>query len=288
MLTKTEPETIAYTFAAAHVRKAIKACAIATAISTEETRYYLNGIFLELNASDGSHMTATDGHRLVRWTLGAAAKGSRGAGVIISRKGVKALQAWIGTRKTSVTFSVSTATGALTASDATRAIAVELIDGTYPDYRRIIPYAERGALSFKCNPKDLRAELERIVQGAKAWQGKNVTVAFAATRATWINLTGNYVRQTRVPFVHTFTRGPRRGQTETRFKAGDVEVQPFDGKVCPGPIIGSIHVGFNASYVLGLLGKGKGPVAFHGDDAGSPWRIEMPDGALRILMPCRI
>ena len=110
------------------------------AISTEETRYYLNGIYLHTAQSGGKPMlraVATDGHRLAQVEL-PLPKGAEGMpGVIIPRKTVHELHRLIEDSAASV--KVASAPPRCASRSARVTLTSKLIDGTFPDYGRVIP-----------------------------------------------------------------------------------------------------------------------------------------------------
>jgi DNA polymerase-3 subunit beta len=110
------------------------------AISTEETRYYLNGVYLHVSEGDDGPVlrcVATDGHRLARVDA-PLPKGADGMpGVIVPRKTVGELRKLLENDETEIAVSVSEtkirfATPAIT-------LTSKVIDGTFPDYSRVIP-----------------------------------------------------------------------------------------------------------------------------------------------------
>jgi len=110
------------------------------AISTEETRYYLNGIYLHVTKNEGVPViraVATDGHRLARVELvlpeGAAAM----PGIIIPRKTVLELRKLVDESQDEVQVALSETKIRFTIGEA--ALTSKLIDGTFPDYDRVIP-----------------------------------------------------------------------------------------------------------------------------------------------------
>ncbi len=110
------------------------------AISTEETRYYLNGVYMHVSDSDGRKVlrcVATDGHRLARIDADLPAGAEGMAGVIVPRKTVGELRKLLDDDDTQIAVSVSEtkirfATPAIT-------LTSKVIDGTFPDYTRVIP-----------------------------------------------------------------------------------------------------------------------------------------------------
>jgi len=112
--------------------------AVLVAVSTEETRYYLNGINLEFTP-DGVVMAATDGHRMIvlRQPYGEHAATAAHASVIVPRDLVAKLKIKL---KTLDTTDLTIADdGRLTFEHAGESFGGSRIDGTFPDYRRIVP-----------------------------------------------------------------------------------------------------------------------------------------------------
>ena len=110
------------------------------AISTEETRYYLNGIFMHTVDVDGHTMlraVATDGHRLARYEM-PAPEGSKGMpGVIVPRKAVAEIQRLVEDAEADVSIELSSTKARFSFGDVV--LTTKLIDGTFPDYPRVIP-----------------------------------------------------------------------------------------------------------------------------------------------------
>ena len=125
----------------------------AFAVSTEEARYYLNGIYLHRDG-DRLRAVATDGHRLARLEIEASAGGEDMPGVIVPR----AACAWLAARKAACTLTVG-ATKIAADFDGLRFVA-KLIDGTYPDYNRVIPTGNDRILSI--DKGALAAAVERV------------------------------------------------------------------------------------------------------------------------------
>ena len=114
------------------------------AISTEETRYYLNGIYLHTAQSNKKatlRAVATDGHRLAQVEL-PLPEGAQGMpGIIIPRKTVHELHRLIEDSQATVKVGVSPAKVRFEIGSVT--LTSKLIDGTFPDYGRVIPQVER-------------------------------------------------------------------------------------------------------------------------------------------------
>ena len=130
--------THAFTLPATDLRRLIDKTSFA--ISTEETRYYLNGIYLH-PAGPGKGATlravATDGHRLAQVELPLPAGAAGMPGVIVPRKTVGEMQRLLEGDETDVTIELSPGKICFTIADAV--LTSKLIDGTFPDYARVIP-----------------------------------------------------------------------------------------------------------------------------------------------------
>ncbi len=110
------------------------------AISTEETRYYLNGVYMHV-ASGAQGQTlrcvATDGHRLARVDA-PLPEGAEGmAGVIVPRKTVAELRKLLDDDDQVIAVSVSETKLRFASPGIT--LTSKVIDGTFPDYSRVIP-----------------------------------------------------------------------------------------------------------------------------------------------------
>ena len=112
--------------------------AVLVAVSTEETRYYLNGINLEFTP-DGVIMAATDGHRMIvlRQPYGEHAATAAHASVIVPRDLVAKLKIKLKTLdETTLTIGDD---GKLLFEHAGESFGGSRVDGTFPDYRRVVP-----------------------------------------------------------------------------------------------------------------------------------------------------
>ena len=227
------------------------------AISTEETRYYLNGIYLHTAGEAKKQMlraVATDGHRLAQVELDLP-KGAKGMpGVIIPRKTVhelhRLLEASSGTVSISVNESkVRFVTGTIT-------LVSKLIDGTFPDYARVIP---------QNNDK----ELVIAKAGFTAAVDRVSTIASERGRAVKLNI---------APEKLVLSVNNPEGGSATEEIAVD-----YDGD--------ALEIGFNARYLLDITGQLEGDEAhFFLADPGSPTMIRDAgdDAALYVLMPMRV
>src|SRR5690606_4868173 len=117
------------------------------AISTEETRYYLNGIYFHVLEADGKlklRAVATDGHRLARSELEAPSGAEGMPGIIIPRKTVSELHKLVDEPDMRVKVELSDSKIRFTIGSIV--LTSKLIDGTFPDYQRVIPTANDRVL----------------------------------------------------------------------------------------------------------------------------------------------
>jgi DNA polymerase-3 subunit beta len=227
------------------------------AISTEETRYYLNGIFLHVTDEE-LKAAATDGHRLARFTL-AKPHGAEGMpDVIVPRKCVGELRKLLEeTLDTSVQVDLSASKVRFTLGGENGVVLTsKLIDGTFPDYTRVIPTGNDKLL--KLDPKSFYEGVDRVA-----------TIATEKTRAVKMALENDKVTLS--------VTSPDNG-TAAEEIAADYGAAGFE-------------IGFNAGYLKDILGQIEGDtVELHLADAGAPTLIRQNEksAALYVLMPMRV
>ena len=223
------------------------------AISSEETRYYLMGIFLHV-ADDMLKAAATDGHRLARVTV-AKPDGADGMpDIIIPKKCVTELRKLLDEVDGTVEMSLSATKVRFVLGHAV--LTSKLIDGTFPDYNRVIPTANDKLL--KLDPKTFAQGVDRVS-----------TIASEKTRAVKMA-----VDRDRVTLSVT---SPENGTA--------AEELPADYGA------DNIEIGFNARYLLDILGQIEGDsVEVHLSDAAAPTLLRENDksAALYVLMPMRV
>jgi DNA polymerase-3 subunit beta len=223
------------------------------AISTEETRYYLNGIFLHLS-DDVLKAAATDGHRLARVTV-AKPEGSDGMpDVIVPRKCIAELRKLLDEVDGSVGVSLSSTKIRFDLGSAI--LTSKLIDGTFPDYSRVIPTANDKIL--KLDPKSFMEGVDRVS-----------TIATEKTRAVKMGLDRDRITLS--------VTSPENG-TAAEEVPGEYVSAPFE-------------IGFNSRYLLDILGQiDSDMVEVHLADAAAPTLIRENDKspALYVLMPMRV
>ena len=227
------------------------------AISTEETRYYLNGIFLHVAEDNGAPVlkaAATDGHRLARVTI-ERPQGAEGMpDVIVPRKCVAELRKLLDEVDGSVGVSLS---GTKIRFDLGQAILTsKLIDGTFPDYSRVIPTANDKIL--KLDPKAFMQGVDRVS-----------TIATEKTRAVKMALDRDRITLS--------VTSPENG-TASEEVPGEYTSPGFE-------------IGFNSRYLLDILAQiDSDLVEVHLADAAAPTLIRENDKspALYVLMPMRV
>ena len=110
------------------------------AISTEETRYYLNGVYMHVadaEAGRSLRCVATDGHRLARIDAALPMGADTMPGVIVPRKTVNELRKLLDNDDMDIAVSVSETKIRFATPDIS--LTSKVIDGTFPDYTRVIP-----------------------------------------------------------------------------------------------------------------------------------------------------
>jgi DNA polymerase-3 subunit beta len=226
------------------------------AISTEETRYYLNGIFLHVSdeATPVLKAAATDGHRLARVTVARPDGAEAMPDVIIPRKCVAELRKLLDEVDGSVGVSLSNSKIRFDLGQAI--LTSKLIDGTFPDYSRVIPTGNDKIL--KIDPRSFMEGVDRVS-----------TIATEKTRAVKLGLERDKI-------ILSVT-SPENGAAAEEVP-GDYAAQPFE-------------IGFNSRYLMDILGQIEGDlVEVHLADAAAPTLIRENDKspALYVLMPMRV
>lgn len=227
------------------------------AISSEETRYYLNGIFVHVAEIEGRAMlraVATDGHRLARLEMPAPAGSTGMPGVIVPKKAVGEILRQIEDAKGDVTIELSVNKMRFTFGETV--LTTKLIDGTFPDYNRVIPAG---------NDKRLTVERDAFKNAVD----RVSTIASERGRAVKLAVSDDKL-------VLSVTN-PDQGTAVEELEA-DYDGPPLD-------------IGFNSRYLLDIAERLDSDTAlFRLADPGSPTIIQDRDGAaaLYVLMPMRV
>ena len=223
------------------------------AISSEETRYYLMGIFLHV-VDEQMRAAATDGHRLARVTISRPDGADGMPDVIVPRKAVNELYRLLEELEGTVEISLSPTKIRFGLGSAI--LTSKLIDGTFPDYNRVIPTANDKLL--KLDPKSFAQGVDRVS-----------TIASEKTRAVKMAVDRDKVTLS--------VTSPENGVATEEVPAD----YGSDG----------LEIGFNAKYLLDILGEIDGDtVEVHLADAAAPTLLRENDrsNALYVLMPMRV
>lgn len=189
-------------------------------VSTDETRYHLNGVYFESGKENGAlRMVATDGHRLSmvdRKATGSDQLGL-GSGVIVPRKGLNEIKKLLDTTENSVEVAIE-GSQLIIRSEATL-LLIRLIEGKYPNYTQLVPKNLKETLRA---PKEtLLSSLKRVSLLSNS-KSKGVTLSLSSGR------------------MEIASNNPELGDAKE-----EIEVD-YKGK--------DIKIGFNAKYILDVLG----------------------------------
>jgi DNA polymerase-3 subunit beta len=222
------------------------------AISTEETRYYLNGIYIHA-IEDRLTAVATDGHRLARSTLPLPEGAAGMPGIIVPRKTVAELLKLL---KDAEEVSIALSTAKIIVEAGATRITSKLIDGSFPDYIRVIPAGnDRIAMIDRA---ELAAAADRVS-----------TVSSERLRAVKLSLgDGSLMLATRSADACT-------GEEELSVEYAATPME----------------IGLNSRYLLDILGAIDGDtVCLAMADSGSPALFTTPtdENLTFVLMPMRV
>src|SRR6186713_168495 len=227
------------------------------AISTEETRYYLNGIYLHTagtNKAPTLRAVATDGHRLAQFELALPEGASGMPGIIVPRKTVGEVQRLIEDNEAEVAIELSA--GKIRFTIGNVVLTSKLIDGTFPDYGRVIP--QNNDKELVVDKKDFEAAVDRV-STISSERGRAVKLALSPGK-----------------LVLSVTNPDSGSATE------ELEVEYASD---------ALDIGFNSRYLLDIAAQIEGEVAvLRLADPGSPTLVQDKEnkGALYVLMPMRV
>ncbi len=227
------------------------------AISTEETRYYLNGVYM--HAADGAdekvlRCVATDGHRLARIDAALPIGAEDLPGVIVPRKTVNELRKLLEDDEMQIAVSVSETKIRFATPEIT--LTSKVIDGSFPDYTRVIPQGNTRRLEVDA------AEFAQAVDRVS-------TVSSERSRAVKLSLDEDRLILT--------VNAPDSGAAEEELAVayGD---EPLE-------------IGFNAKYLLEIAGQvDRENAVFLFNSSGDPtlMREGNDETAVYVVMPMRV
>ncbi|TVR80546.1 MAG: DNA polymerase III subunit beta [Rhodospirillales bacterium] len=227
------------------------------AISTEETRYYLNGIYLHQADHDGVAVlraVATDGHRLASVEVPLPDGAANMPGIILPRKTVNELRKLIEATGSDVSIALSANKVRFTFDEVM--LTSKLIDGTYPDYQRVIPVGNDKQLDVEC--RAFVGAVDRVA-----------AICSETSRAVKLSVANG----TLVLSASSPEHGSASEELEVNYQGDPLEI------------------GFNSRYLLDITQQIEGVNArLDMSDAGSPTLLrEVGDAsALFVLMPMRV
>lgn len=245
----------AFTLSAEALRRLIDKTRFA--ISTEETRYYLNGIYLHAAESDGVAMlraVATDGHRLAQVETPLPEGAAEMPGIILPRKAVNELRRLIDGRDDDIEIALSDTKIRFTFGDSV--LTTKLIDGTFPDYERVIPTGNDKMLEV--DKKQFADAVDRVS-----------TISTEKSRSVKLTLEKDKLRLS--------ATSPDSGSATEELPVA-----------YPGE---PMEIGFNSKYLLDIASQIDGEVSRLAlADAVSPTIVSdlSDERALYVLMPMRV
>lgn len=229
------------------------------AISTEETRYYLNGIYLHATESGGAKVlraVATDGHRLARveepLPEGAAAM----PGVIVPRKTVGELRKLLD--ETSDAVDIELSDTRIKFRIGTVTLTSKLIDGTFPEYERVIP---------RDNDKILRVGAKKFAEAV----GRVAAISSERSRPVKLSLGPDQLT--------LLATSPELGTATEELDSEDVSYSASP-----------LEIGFQARYLNDITDQIGDKIEFRFSDGAAPTVVcDVADpSALYVLMPMRV
>lgn len=227
------------------------------AISTEETRYYLNGVYMHIADAEGGKVlrcVATDGHRLARIDADMPAGASDMPGVIVPRKTVGELRKLLDNDEMEIAVSVSETKVRFATPDIT--LTSKVIDGTFPDYTRVIPQGNTRKLEV--DAREFAKAVDRVA-----------TVSSERSRAVKLQLDEDRL----VLSVNAPDSGA--AEEELAVAYGDERLE----------------IGFNAKYLLEIASQvDRENAVFLFNSAGDPtlMREGNDTSAVYVVMPMRV
>lgn len=227
------------------------------AVSTEETRYYLNGVYLHVadgEAGKALRAVATDGHRLARIDAPLPEGAEDAPAVIVPRKTVGELRKLLDDDEAEIAVSVSP-TKIRFATEGL-SLTSKVIDGTFPDYSRVIPQANDRRLEV--DAAEFAAAVDRVA-----------TVSQERSRTVKLDMADDMLKLS--------VNAPDQGSA-----AEEIVVAYHDEP---------LEIGFNARYLLEIAGQiDRENAVFLFADPGSPTLVREGDDAtaVYVVMPMRV
>ena len=230
------------------------------AVSNEETRYYLNGIFLhkaERNSIQFLRAVATDGHRLAQYDIPLPQGAEDITGIIIPKKTIYELRKVLDDANGDVSVSLNENKIKFSFNDLK--VVSKVIDGTFPDYTKVIP--QKNDKNFKTNNSDLKNAIDRVSAVAANEESKSKAIKFCVENNS-LSLS-----------VESQTKGSANEMIDVNY-SGD-----------------KVDIGFNSKYIIDICNEVDGDeISISLSDSISPAIIldKTDENLFFVLMPMRI
>jgi len=227
------------------------------AISTEETRYYLNGVYMHVAESEGAKVlrcVATDGHRLARIDAPLPEGAAGMVGVIVPRKTVGEMRKLLDDDEAMIAVSVSETKIRFATPGVT--LTSKVIDGTFPDYTRVIPQGNTRRLEVDA------ADFARAVDRVQ-------TVSSERSRAVKLSLEEDRLILS--------VNAPDHGAAEEELAVAYADER--------------LEIGFNAKYLLEIASQvDRENAVFLFNSSGDPTLMREGNdmSAVYVVMPMRV
>ena len=230
------------------------------AVSNEETRYYLNGIFLhkaERNSIQFLRAVATDGHRLAQYDIPLPQGAEDITGIIIPKKTIYELRKVLDDANGDVSVSLNESKIKFSFNDLK--VVSKVIDGTFPDYTKVIP--QKNDKNFKTNNSDLKNAIDRVSAVAANEESKSKAIKFCIENNS-LSLS-----------VESQSKGSANEMIDVNY-SGD-----------------KVDIGFNSKYIIDICNEVDGDeISISLSDSISPAIIldKTDENLFFVLMPMRI
>tara|TARA_Y100000816_G_scaffold275505_1_gene243797 strand:+ start:430 stop:1557 length:1128 start_codon:yes stop_codon:yes gene_type:complete len=230
------------------------------AVSNEETRYYLNGIFLhkaDRNSIQFLRAVATDGHRLAQYDIPLPQGAEEITGIIIPKKTIFELRKVLEDANGDVNISLNENKIKFAFNDLK--IISKVIDGTFPDYTKVIP--QNNNKKFKTNNTELKNAIDRVSAVAANEETKS--------KAIKLSLNNNKLNLS--------------VESQSKGSANEVIDISYNGD--------QVDIGFNSKYIIDICNEVDGEeIDISLLDSISPAIIldKTDENLFFVLMPMRI
>ena len=230
------------------------------AVSNEETRYYLNGIFLhkaERNSIQFLRAVATDGHRLAQYDIPLPQGAEDITGIIIPKKTIYELRKVLDDANGDISISLNENKIKFSFNDLK--VVSKVIDGTFPDYTKVIP--QKNDKNFKTNNSDLKNAIDRVSAVAANEESKSKAIKFCIENNS-LSLS-----------VESQSKGSANEMIDVNY-SGD-----------------KVDIGFNSKYIIDICNEVDGDeISISLSDSISPAIIldKTDENLFFVLMPMRI